>query len=87
MSEQNKLTLFATNTEEIRTEFKWQNVMTRRMAALLYAQENRAIDGDAIRRCHTMIKESTGVLSTFRGNMALCMAALLSLARPPAGAG
>jgi len=79
----NKLSLFANNWEAIRKEFKWHNAMTRRMAALLYAQENKSIDCEAIRNCHALIKESTGVFSTFRGNMSLCVATLLSLSLNP----
>jgi hypothetical protein len=40
----NKLTLFADNWQTIRKEFKLHNAMTKRLAALLYAQENKAID-------------------------------------------
>ena len=79
----NKLSLFANNWEAIRKEFKWHNAMTKRMAALLYAQENKTIDCEAIRNCHGLIKESTGVFSTFRGNMSLCVATLLSLSPNP----
>jgi hypothetical protein len=74
-----KLMLFASNWQTIRKEFKRHNAITKRMSALLYAQENKAIDCEAIKRCHSLIKENTGVFSTFRGNMVLCIATLLSL--------
>lgn len=80
---QNKLELFADNAQIIKKEFIWQNTLTKRLAALLYAQEGKRLDCDAIRQCHVLIKQNTGVFSTFRGNMALCLAALLSLSPNP----
>ncbi|NLT40258.1 MAG: DUF4003 family protein [Clostridiales bacterium] len=80
---QNKAELFAENAQIIKKDFVWQHALTKRLAALLYAQEGRTIDCDAIRQCHSLIKQNTGAFSTFRGNMALCVAALLSLSRDP----
>ena len=78
-----KLNLFADNAQTIRKGFVWQNAMIKRLAALLYAQENKVVDCEAIRQCHVLIKENTGVFSMFRGNMSLCVAALLSLSADP----
>lgn len=82
-SAKNKLDLFANNAQIINKEFFWQNTLIKRLAALLYAQEGKTVDCEAIRQCHDMIKQNTGVFSTFRGNMALCLAALLSLSPNP----
>ncbi|MDR2711761.1 MAG: DUF4003 domain-containing protein [Clostridiales bacterium] len=78
-----KLILFVTNAQTIKNEFTWQHALTRRLAALLYAQENKTVDCEAIRRCHTMIKGSVGAFSAFRGNMSLSIASLLSLSDNP----
>ena len=80
-----KLALFVSNAQTIRKEFKAHNAMTKRLAALLYAQENKTIDNESIRQCHTMMKQYTGIFSSFRGNMSLCIAALLSLSPDPRG--
>ena len=80
---QKKLALFAGNTQTIKKEFPWQRALTKRLAALLYAQEGKPIDCEAIQQCHALIKQNTGTFSKFRGNMALCVAALLSLASNP----
>ena len=74
-----KLSLFTVNTETIKGGFTWQNSLTKRLAALLYTLENKPVNCGAIRDCHNIIKNSTGVFSTFRGNMSLCIAAMLSL--------
>ena len=80
---QNKLSLFVNNTQTIKKGFAWHNALTKRLAALLYARENKTIDYESIKNCHTLIKQNTGVFSMFRGNMALCVAALLSLSPDP----
>ena len=41
---ENKLELFANNAQIIKKEFTWQNALTKRLAALLYAQEGKTID-------------------------------------------
>ena len=80
---QNKLELFTCNAQIIKKEFTWQNPLTKRLAALLYALEGRTVDCVAIRQCLVLIKQNTGAFSNFRGKMALCVAALLSLSPNP----
>lgn len=82
-SGQNKLELFANNAQIMKKEFTWQNTLTKRLAALLYAQEGKIVDCEAIRQCLDLIKQNTGAFSTFRGNMVLCIATMLSLAPNP----
>lgn len=78
-----KLELFGDNAQIIKKEFIWQNTLTKQLVALLYAQEGKRVDCEAIRQCHALIKQNTGVFSTFRGNMALCVAAMLALSPNP----
>jgi hypothetical protein len=75
----NKMTLFAENVQAIAKDFIWDHIQTKRLAALLYALEGKAIDCDAIRKSHNLIKEKKGVFSIFRGKMSLFIAAMLSL--------
>jgi len=74
-----RLELFSTNTQTMKKDFFWQDMLIKHLAALLYAVENKNIDCDEIRKCHELIKKNTGVFSTFRGNMAICIASMLSL--------
>ncbi|GHU98855.1 hypothetical protein FACS189483_07400 [Spirochaetia bacterium] len=80
---QNKLELFADNTQAVKKDFFWWLDSAKRLAALLYAQEGKPVDCEAIQQCHALIKQNTGVFSQFRGNMALCVATLLSLSPNP----
>lgn len=78
-----KLNLFAENTQIIKEEFTWQNAMMKRLAALLYASEEKEINTSAIRECYNLTKRSTGLFSTFRGNSIMTVATLLSLREDP----
>lgn len=80
---QKRLELFVDNSQMIKKEFIWHSSLTKRFAALLYAQAGKRIDCDGIQQCIDLIKENTGVFSTFRGNMVLSMAAMLSLSPNP----
>lgn len=53
------------------------------MVALTYAQEGKQIDCDAIKVCQDMMKQNMGIFSTFRGDMGLYIATLLSLTEDP----
>ncbi len=74
-----RLDLFADNTQAIRREFPWRSTMLSRLAAFLCAAQGKAADPKAIRECHALIKEQTGLFSSFRGNAAMAVATLLSL--------
>jgi len=79
-----KLTLFVSNTQDLKGSFTWSGgPLVKRMAALLYALEGRRIDVEAIRRCYDMIKRNAGIFSYFRGTMAICLSALLALTSDP----
>ncbi|MCM3204026.1 DUF4003 family protein [Paenibacillus illinoisensis] len=74
-----RVELFVSNTQIIKKSFKWQNPMMHRLAALLYAGENKTADGEAIRQSHDLMKQNTNLFSVFRGNSAISIAAMLSL--------
>lgn len=78
-----RLDLFAENTYGAKDGFFWQDSSIRRLAALLYAAQDRAMDVTAIRQCMDLIKRSAGIFSYFRGNFALVMATQLSLCADP----
>lgn len=77
------LNLFADNTQIIKNEFTWQDATMKRLAALLYVSEKKEINPSAIRECFNLIKRSTGLFSTFRGNSIMTAATLLSLRDNP----
>jgi len=80
---QEKLSLFAQNARDAKRGLRGRSPMLRRLAALLYAQEGKPVDCMAIKQCYAMMKANTGFFSTFRGNMSLCIAAMLSLQSDP----
>ena len=80
---QENLSLFAKNVGAIRHSFVWQEAAAKRMAALIYALDGKAVDNDAIKESHRLIKDEVGAFSTFRGNLSIYVAAALSLADSP----
>jgi len=80
---QAKLQLFADNNQNLKGDFIWHDPMAKRLAALTYALEGKKINSEAIKECHRMIKDDVGPFSTFRGNMAVYIAATLSLQESP----
>ncbi len=74
---------FAENARAAKKAFAWHHAAINRLAALLYAVEDRTIDIQAVRDNLERIKNSTGLFSMFRSSSAISMAAQLSLADAP----
>jgi hypothetical protein len=76
----NALELFIANTQAIKNKFIWSSFAEeKKLAAMFYALEGRSVDIKAIKDARAYIRRNTGVFSLFRGNMELCISALLSL--------
>lgn len=75
--------LFIKNTQYLKSELPWQDANMRRLSAFLYSLRGLEANADAIREARDIIKRSTGVFSSFRGNIVLCVATLISLADDP----
>ena len=72
--------LFVDNTLVIKNEFLWSSMaQAKKLAALFYALEGKAIDVAMIKDAKAYIKQNTGIFSSFRGNMGLSVATLFSL--------
>jgi hypothetical protein len=76
-----RLTLFVNNVGMMKTSFKWHHAMVNRLAALLYAVEDKQVDKAAIKDNMDRIKKNTGMFSSFRGNVSF--AAHLALSDEP----
>ena len=78
-----KINLFVKNTEAVKQSFPWQEPMAKRLAALVYALDERELDSDALASCFRMIKKETGMFSAFRGNLSVLVAAMLAMSSDP----
>jgi hypothetical protein len=76
---QKRLELFAENWHTIKKQFKWHSPSAKRLAALLYAVDNKPINYAEIKDSHALMKRSVGTFSYFKENMSLCIATMLSL--------
>lgn len=80
-----RLELYSDNVQKIKKDFIWKDTLSKRLAALLYAIEDKNADPSRIRDCHDMIKKNTGLFSSFRGNTAVSIATMLSLSENSSG--
>lgn len=78
-----RLALFAENARAAKKAFAWRNAAVNRLAALLFAVEDRTIDIEAVRANLERVKRGTGLFSMFRGDSAIGLAARLSLSADP----
>ena len=62
---QDKLSLFTSNAQAMEKEFRLHEDIAKRMVALLYALENKAVDCESIHQCRAMIKKNPGVFPAF----------------------
>ncbi|MDW7656907.1 MAG: DUF4003 family protein, partial [Bacillota bacterium] len=61
----------------------WKNDMAKRLAALLFAAEGQQVDIAAIRAAEAVVKQKTGLFSSFRGATDMAIYALLALTADP----
>ncbi|MCL2510320.1 MAG: DUF4003 domain-containing protein [Methanomassiliicoccaceae archaeon] len=78
-----KLELFAENTRKAKKGLGLKSVMAKRFAALLYALEGKPLDHNAVMNAYAAMKAAAGVLSVFRGNTSIFIAAMSSLKGDP----
>ncbi|MCL2188025.1 MAG: DUF4003 domain-containing protein [Defluviitaleaceae bacterium] len=80
---ENRLTHFVKNTHSIKSSFPWQEMMIKRLAALIFTMEGRDMNAPAVVKTHKLLKDETGIFSTFRGNLSVLIAAMASTADNP----
>ena len=80
---QQNLERFVNNVNGIKKSFPWQEPMVKRLASLIYALEGQEMNATNLVKHHRMIKDSVGAFSTFRGNLSVLIAAMLSLTENP----
>ncbi|MCH4169245.1 MAG: DUF4003 domain-containing protein [Streptococcaceae bacterium] len=78
-----RIDLFAANTQVVNQEFTWQDGLSKKMTALLYALKGLKVNTTSVINCRAIMKENTGLFSAFRGNSGLPLASLLSLQNQP----
>lgn len=81
MTEQlrNRTDLFVENIQLMKQNFKWDYGITHRMAAFLYAGEDKELDVEGIKEAKSIIKGNTGIFSAFKDSTFLIGCTLVSL--------
>ncbi len=80
---QDKCNLFADNYQTLRKNFKWDYAMMHCLGALLYTNTGLPVNVQAIKQAKEIIKENTGLFSSFKETTFFALAVLLSLDSEP----
>lgn len=75
--------LFVKNRDIIKNNFKWDNSMLHPLCACLYTEQEIEVHAKKIKLSKKIIKDNTGLFSTFRGTTFLVLATMLSLEENP----
>ncbi len=78
-----RLDTFAARSEMTQRGFPWEHVLTRLLATSLYDIKDRDPDIVAIRLAQRELRNKVSILSEFRGQIQLAVAARLSLSKDP----
>lgn len=75
---------FISNRDAIKSVFKWENDQIIAASATSFLNRGILADAAKLDACKKLLKENTGVLSNFRGNVEVPMVAQLAIADAPA---
>ncbi len=74
---------FAESREVIKQTFKWDSSYLPPVCANLFVAKGAVPDADRLRACRDLINQNTGVFSSFRGNVRVPLACMLSMEDDP----
>ena len=69
--------------DTIRETFRWENSYLPPVCANLFCAKGVAPDTDRLRSCKDLINHNTGIFSSFRGNIRIPLACMLSMEEDP----
>jgi len=75
--------LFVKNRDIMKDNFRWENTMMFPLCASIYTERGLEINPDKIKLCKEIIKENTGIFSSFKGIPLIAFATMLSLENNP----
>ncbi|MGB8453379.1 MAG: DUF4003 family protein [Anaerocolumna sp.] len=78
-----KCDLFAENHQALRKNFRWDYAMMHCLGALLYTDAGLPVNVEAIKNSKEIIKNNTGLFSSFKETTFFALATLLSLDTDP----
>ena len=74
---------FIANRDIIKQHFKMENSALYPVCANIFCARHIMADGEAVKRCRNIIKQKTGIFSSFRGSLTLPIACLLAAGSDP----
>lgn len=80
---QKRCELFIANRNTIKSEFSWETAYIYPLCAGLFTAKGVYADAQALRACHDLLKQNTGVFSNFRGISKMATVTSLALSENP----
>lgn len=74
-----KCELLAANKEVLEKNFKLETSYILAMCSSIFTSKGKTVDVDKLKACKKIIKENTGVLSSFRGHMEMALASMMAV--------
>lgn len=80
---QQRCELFIKNRDKIKQEFTWDNAYMYPLCASIFAEKGIEVDVQKMKECQAIIKNSTGLFSSFRGIGKLALLSQLAISNSP----
>ena len=80
---QERAARFIENRDAIRAVFKLENDYIYPVCAHIYLAANRSVEREQLERCRALVKSTTGLFSSFRGNVKLPLICMLAAGDEP----
>lgn len=77
---QKRCKLFINNRDMMKAGFAWESPYLYPLCASLYAKKDQVVDIEAMKIAKKMLKEETGVFSSFRGAAKMAIVAMVAMA-------
>ena len=74
---------FIRNRDTIKSTFRWESNYVYPVCANLFCSKGVSADAEKLRQCRELINSQTGLFSSFRGNIRIPLACMLSLEDNP----
>lgn len=75
--------LFVENKEVLEKGFKWESAYINTMCSSIYTSKKKPVNIDRMKACDKILREKTGILSDFRGNVRMALITMMAISKEP----
>lgn len=74
---------FIVNRDQVKAAMAWESPYLYPVCAAIFTDRRQRADADTLRRCHSILKQNTGIFSSFRGSAEPILVTLMALDAHP----